>query len=116
MENSELIPSKFISKRLKHLREQKEWSQRELAEKLEVELHRISKYERGIISPTADMLVKLADVFEVSVDSLLRGQKTISETTIINPTLHQKIQQLEVLSSKDQKLLAAIIDAFIDRS
>lgn len=38
--------------------------------KIGVDLHRISKYERGVLYPTIELLLKLADLFEVSLDYL----------------------------------------------
>ena len=46
-------------------------NQEELAEKLDVSPAAISKWERGISTPELNMVCKLADCFEISVDELL---------------------------------------------
>ena len=63
-----------LSKRLKEIREEKGLSQRELAKLLNIDKSTVAKYETGERSPDADMIVKLADFFDVSTDFLL-GRK-----------------------------------------
>ena len=63
-----------LSKRLKEIREEKGLSQRELAKLLNIDKSTVAKYETGERSPDADMIVQLADFFDVSTDFLL-GRK-----------------------------------------
>lgn len=46
-------------------------SQETLARKIQSNQKQISKWERGQIEPNIDMMKKLADYFEVSVDYLI---------------------------------------------
>ena len=57
--------------RLKELRKQKHISQIKLAMDLSVIQNTISRYEQGEREAGYDMLVKIADYFNVSVDYLL---------------------------------------------
>lgn len=70
MLNSQLIGS-FISK----LRKEKDLTQVELADKLNVSHQAVSKWERGDSVPDIGTLVLLADEFNLSVDDLLNGGK-----------------------------------------
>ena len=56
---------------LRGIREDRDIKQREIAEILNVSQNTYSQYENGVISLTADVLVKLADFYGVSVDYLL---------------------------------------------
>ena len=56
---------------LKTLRKQKGYSQEEAAARLNVVRQTVSKWEKGLSVPDADMLVKLAELYEVSVSDLL---------------------------------------------
>jgi transcriptional regulator with XRE-family HTH domain len=47
------------------------WSQAELAEKIGVDPGRVSRYEAGRITPSAEALVRLAQILNVSIDHLL---------------------------------------------
>lgn len=58
-------------KRVKELREARDWNQEELAEKCSVKQACVSKWEKGITLPTVGVLVQLSEIFEVSTDYLL---------------------------------------------
>lgn len=56
---------------MKRLRAKNGISQDELAIRLNVVRQTVSKWENGLSVPDADMLIKIADVFDVSVSDLL---------------------------------------------
>ena len=56
---------------LRGIREDRDIKQREVANYLNVSQNTYSQYENGIISLTAEVLIKLADYYDVSVDYLL---------------------------------------------
>lgn len=60
-----------FSERLYYLRREKEWSRAFLAGKLCVSVRQISYWECGQRECDFEMLVKIADLFDVSVDFLL---------------------------------------------
>jgi transcriptional regulator with XRE-family HTH domain len=57
--------------RLKELRKQKKLSQKALGKIIGLSERGIQNYELGANKPTSDVLSKLADFFDVSVDYLL---------------------------------------------
>jgi putative transcriptional regulator len=61
----------MFSENLKTLRKAKGLSQEELAIRLNVVRQTISKWEKGLSVPDADLLIRIADIFEVSVSELL---------------------------------------------
>lgn len=64
----------MIGERIRLLRTENNLSQETLATKIESNQKQISKWERGQIEPNIDMLTRLADYFETSVDYLI-GRK-----------------------------------------
>jgi transcriptional regulator with XRE-family HTH domain len=60
-------------RRLLELRKARNWSQPELAAKIDTSGTIIGRYERGLITPSIDVARKLAQVFGVTVDYLLGG-------------------------------------------
>lgn len=64
---------------LRFLRKKKGLSQEGLAVRLNIVRQTVSKWEKGLSVPDADLLVKLADVLEVSVAELLNGNIPDSE-------------------------------------
>ena len=58
-------------KNLKALREDNDIKQKDIAKILNVSQNTYSQYETGVISLTAEVLIKLADFYDVSIDYLL---------------------------------------------
>ena len=58
-------------KNLRGVREDRDIRQKEVAKYLNVSQNTYSQYETGVISLTAEVLIKLADYYQVSVDYLL---------------------------------------------
>ena len=61
-----------ISEKLLNLRKARNFTQEELAEKLGVSRQSVSKWEMGQCVPDADKLTVLSDIFNVSIDFLLK--------------------------------------------
>ncbi|MBN8236862.1 helix-turn-helix transcriptional regulator [Halobacillus kuroshimensis] len=61
----------MLHKRLIQMRKEKKLTQLELAQQLDISRSRLSQYELGTRQPDNDMLNKLADFFDVTVDYLL---------------------------------------------
>jgi transcriptional regulator with XRE-family HTH domain len=72
---------KDLAKRIRSLREERKWTQTELAQKLEIHQKQISAYERGANKPPADILFRIAEVFDVTLD-YLAYEKTNSNTKV----------------------------------
>lgn len=61
-----------LAEKILSLRTERDMSQDDLAEKLEVSRQSVSKWETGQSTPDLDKIIKLADLFGVSVDELVR--------------------------------------------
>ncbi len=68
-----------VADRLVRLRNQKGWTQEELAEKLDVSRQAVSKWERAEASPDIDKLIALSRLYGVSLDALLETGFAASE-------------------------------------
>ena len=58
-------------KNIRSIREDRDIKQKDIAKYLNVSQNTYSQYETGTISLTAEILVKLADYYDVSIDFLL---------------------------------------------
>ncbi len=58
-------------KNLRSIREDRDIKQKDIAKVLNVSQNTYSQYETGVISLTAEVLIKLADFYDVSIDYLL---------------------------------------------
>jgi transcriptional regulator with XRE-family HTH domain len=65
---------KSLGRRLRELRGFNV-TQDEFASRLGISQSQLSKYERGIIGPSADVLVRIKKIAGISIDWLLTGDK-----------------------------------------
>ena len=61
-----------LNQKITQLRNDNNWSQEELAEKLNVSRQSVSKWESGQSKPDLDNIVVLSNIFDVSTDYLLK--------------------------------------------
>ena len=71
-----------IGKFISELRAEKGLTQEQLGELLFVTNKTISRWETGKYLPPADMLMKMSELFSVSIDEILSG-KRLSETEYV---------------------------------
>ena len=67
--NLEVIIMQF--KNLREIREDRDIKQKDIAKYLNVSQNTYSQYETGVISLTAEVLIKLSNYYNVSIDYLL---------------------------------------------
>ncbi len=115
MSEQRQVLSKDLCRRLKDLRMNRGWSQGQVAKKIGADPQRVSKYERGITFPTADVLIKIASTFDVTLDYLLRGVKDISPEDIENQELLRRIEKISKLPKEEQEAVILVLDAFIKK-
>lgn len=68
---------------LKYYREEAGLTQVELAEKLYLTRQAISKWERGESYPDIENIIILSDLYDISIDELLRGAKFLEKPHVI---------------------------------
>lgn len=76
-----MINQEVIGKRIAMLRKQKGFLQEEMAKKLGMPRSSLAQIELGNRNITAGELLKLSEVFEISIDSLLAKELKIKELT-----------------------------------
>lgn len=67
-----------FNEKLKQLRQNKQWTQEELAEKLFISRTAVSKWESGRGFPSIDSLKAISQVFDISIDELLSNSELLS--------------------------------------
>jgi len=71
------FPQKLKEERLKH-----EMSQQQLGELLSISRQSISKWERGEGYPSIESLIQLSEIFNITIDELLKGDAHLKEKII----------------------------------
>lgn len=87
-----------FNEKLIELRKKNALSQEELGDKIQVARQTISKWELGETTPEMDKLIKLSELFEISLDELVKDNKE-----------EKQEQETPVKESNTQKLAGLII-------
>lgn len=90
----------MFSENLKNLRKEKGLTQEELAERLHIVRQTVSKWEKGLSVPDADLLIRIAEIFEASVSTLLGDTVESSGDKNI---VAQKLEQLNALLAEKNR-------------
>lgn len=87
----------IFAKKLRELREEQRYSQSEMAKKLDVSQSYYSKFELDQGEPNLETLVRIADIFKVSLDYLLgrTGIDTFEGKEKVAQDLERRIGDLE---------------------
>ena len=107
----------MFGENLKTLRKQKGFSQEELAARLHVVRQTISKWEKNLSVPDSDILIRMAEILEVSVSELL-GAKIESENSAsdVAEQLSRINEQLAIKNRRSRriwKIVAIILAAIV---
>ena len=93
--------------KIKELRKQKNWNQTTLAKKLNTTQANISGWEKNKWQPDNGVLIKLSELFNVSIDYILGNTNELTTTTqnaIISPEQAKDIW-FSTLSDLDKTLI-----------
>lgn len=88
----------MLGNKIKSYRENKKMTQIEIANILNVSPATISKYESNTLEPSIESLKKLAEIFEISVDELIKTEENtfdISKINILDILREQKDMNLK---------------------
>lgn len=104
----------MFSENLKTIRSKKGLTQAELAIRLNVVRQTISKWEKGLSVPDADMLIKIAELFEISVSDLLGAKvEHESDKNDVAKQLSRINEQLAIKNHRSKLLLKIVLGIII---
>lgn len=101
---------KSFAKRIKKVRQDRKYTQQQLADIIKVSVHTISNYEQGICEPNSVTLLELAQVLDVTPEFLLLGENHMNHyTNAIKAELMQLTDYDKIAEIKAQKLNSTIL-------
>ena len=106
--NSQL--SKQVGLTIAKYRQQSGLTQNEVAEKLNIGYEAVSRMERGIVMPTVERLVELAEIFDCEAADLLK-----QSSNRVEDQSSQIKSLLSDLGEQDRLLLLDIITKLVNR-
>jgi transcriptional regulator with XRE-family HTH domain len=103
-----------IGDKIKQLRQERGWSQAQLANQLKIHQKQISGYERNLHEPKTDVVAKIARLFNITMDYLVLDERdNLPAVKIGDRELLQRLEEIDRLPEHDKGTIKEIIDAFI---
>lgn len=96
-----------IGEKIIVLRKEKGYSQEELASMLDVSRQSVSKWELNTSIPDLDKIIKLSEIFQVSVDSLVKEEEIVYEADSFRRLSDEEVERFLALKA-DNRLKTAI--------
>lgn len=88
---------------IKKLRKEKQLTQKELGEKLNITDKAISKWERGLSFPDIAVLKDLAEFFEIDISELLNGERGKKQEIDIEKAIKEAIENYKNIEEKKKE-------------
>jgi transcriptional regulator with XRE-family HTH domain len=105
-----------LGERLKQIRLQKGFTKSDLAKEIGVHYSQIGRYEDKGAQPSADILVKIANVLGVSSDYLMNGSSDdLAESTLTDKELLNQFKIIEKMPEEKKSVVKVFLDAFITK-
>ena len=92
----------MLNENIRHFRKAKGMSQEEMAIKLNVVRQTISKWEKGLSVPDADVLIHMAELLDVSVSRLLGIETDRSDNLNLSEELEKLNEQLAKINQREK--------------
>jgi len=103
-----------LGKRIQELRKQTGLTQAQLAEKIGISHTQLTRYESKGVQPPADVLERLANVFDTSIDYLVRGNKSEHvENALKDAELVKEFKKLDQLPEDEKKSILKVVSSLI---
>jgi len=99
-----------FGEKIKLLRKENSWSQKELSKKINTDTRQISLYENNKVAPSADTIVRISKVFNVSIDYLLIDDIVRRPLNVKDESIFERIQMIELLTEEEKQSVYNIID------
>ena len=103
-----------LGSRITDLRKVKAWSQSQLAEKVGISYAQIGRYETKGSQPSAEVLKKIAEALDTSVDFLINGNTEDKANAVLNDAeVIRYFKEVDNLPSDDKTALLRVIGGFL---
>ncbi|GHP13199.1 hypothetical protein YK48G_06240 [Lentilactobacillus fungorum] len=99
----------ILGQRIKEEREKNDWTQDQLAETLHVSRQAVSKWENGTAYPDIDRLIQLSDLFNITLDSLIKGDQDLQRKIVIGSDNHSQTNLWDFMNAKGWVMLFLIV-------
>jgi transcriptional regulator with XRE-family HTH domain len=104
--------SEIFAKRLKEERENKHWTQDYFASLLGISNGTVSGYERNYREPDIDTLIKISDLFNISIDYLIGKSDKRDSVNPKNTSKNTLSDEINKLPDDKRKMIETMLKVF----
>lgn len=97
-----------IGKNIQSIRKSNGYTQEKLAEKIEVSVRYVSDIEQNRANPSYEVLIRICNLFKVSMDQIFSEYLTTKE----NKNIEYSLTGFDRLSKKDKETIGNLISYF----
>jgi transcriptional regulator with XRE-family HTH domain len=103
-----------LAQKIVFLRKQHNLTQKDFAKSIGVHFSHMSRYERDISLPSVDVIKKIAQVFNVTTDYLLRDDAAaVLETNIADPELLELFTVVSRMPEKERAAIKVVLESMV---
>ena len=103
-----------FGKKIYELRKKNNLTQKQFAKKIGCLDIQISHYENDKMVPSIELLIKMSQIFGISVDYLVKDDiNDLAKEKIIDLDLLESFKKISLFDDKTKKLIKEIIDSII---
>lgn len=106
----------ILAENIRTFREQKHFSQKELANAIEVAATQYSRVESGKVMPSLKTLIKIAKILDVPLDALVNADSnTTQEVNIKDKSLFERVRLIDDLPDSEKAMILQVIDLALSK-
>lgn len=105
-----------LGDRIKELRTQAGWSQGQLAERVGTDARQISRYENSRITPSLDVLARIAETLDTSLDHLVFDDIPRRPLHAVDNPLGDRLHAINELDPEALAALTNVIDGLLAKN
>lgn len=99
---------------LKEIREEKGFTQSDLANLVEIHVVQLSKYERNLASPSVEVVKRIAEALHITTDQLIYGDaKQKAKDKLQDHELLNLFDKVQALKKDDVHCIKSLISAYV---
>ena len=103
-----------ISQRIRKLRREREWTQKELGKRMGMDHRNLTKYETGATKPSVRVLKRFAEAFGITVDELVYDATEVKPEYLLQDNeLLRQFREVEKLEEEDKTVVKRVIQAIL---
>lgn len=105
-----------IGEKIRKLRREREWTQEELGERVQIDKRNVSKYETGHLNPSRKTVEKFAEALGISAAELLFDAEAEPVLAIEDPELLNLFREIASMPEKSKNAVKTVLSMVVKQN